>query len=327
MRTQWGSVRADEVIVGMRLLSRDEYDPEGVVVPQVVEEVFVREGLICLLKVMGQTIRSTNEHPFFVKDKGWTPLNRIVAGDAIWTEASGWVTVDAVEETGQWETVYNFRIADHHTYFVGCDEWGFSVWAHNEYSTNRLQNAAIRRDVEAKLIQIGMPAKEAARLAKLGGAKGTNGQALVDAVNNTGINPGNLYMKIREVGFKATASHIEGLVNPPVTIAKTITISRSKYPQSAKHIEDAQAAGHPSILTIDRDKKRSEMRRYYATKDAPVVKDMQPDEYPPAMFLEGGKGSSWRNIPEADNMGAGSSMGNQARNVKDGSKILLTVGP
>ena len=34
-------------------------------------------------------------------------------------------------DTGSWETVYNFRIADFHTYFVGCDEWGFSVWAHN----------------------------------------------------------------------------------------------------------------------------------------------------------------------------------------------------
>jgi hypothetical protein len=28
-------------------------------------------------------------------------------------------------------TVYNFSIADYHTYFVGCHEWGFSVWAHN----------------------------------------------------------------------------------------------------------------------------------------------------------------------------------------------------
>ena len=27
--------------------------------------------------------------------------------------------------------VYNLRVADWHTYFVGCDEWGFSVWAHN----------------------------------------------------------------------------------------------------------------------------------------------------------------------------------------------------
>ena len=96
-----------------------------------MEEVFVREGLICLLTVRGRTIRSTSEHPFFVDGKGWTPLNRIAAGERIGTEAGEWVTVDAVDETGEWETVYNFRVADHHTYFVGCDEWGFSVWAHN----------------------------------------------------------------------------------------------------------------------------------------------------------------------------------------------------
>ena len=27
--------------------------------------------------------------------------------------------------------VYNLRIADYHTYFVGSRDWGFSVWAHN----------------------------------------------------------------------------------------------------------------------------------------------------------------------------------------------------
>ena len=131
MRTEWGSIRADEVTVGTRLLSRDEYNMEGAVEAQEVEQVFVREGLITVLKVMGQTIRSTAEHPFFVRAKGWAPLNQIRAGDAIWTEASGWVTVESVEETGQWETVYNFRVAQHHTYFVGSEEWGFSVWAHN----------------------------------------------------------------------------------------------------------------------------------------------------------------------------------------------------
>jgi hypothetical protein len=28
-------------------------------------------------------------------------------------------------------TLYNLRVSDYHTYFVGCQEWGFSVWAHN----------------------------------------------------------------------------------------------------------------------------------------------------------------------------------------------------
>jgi hypothetical protein len=31
------------------------------------------------------------------------------------------------------EAVYNLRIADHHTYFVGDDWRGFGTWAHNAY--------------------------------------------------------------------------------------------------------------------------------------------------------------------------------------------------
>src|SRR5262249_8906884 len=131
MRTPEGSVRADAVAPGMLLLSRDERDLEGSVVAKVVERVFVREGLITLLKVQGRTIRSTSEHPFFVRGKGWVALSQIAAGERVWTEASGWVTVEAVEETGEWETVYNFQIADYHTYFVGDADWGFAVWAHN----------------------------------------------------------------------------------------------------------------------------------------------------------------------------------------------------
>ncbi len=131
MRTKFGSVRADEVCVGMKLLSRDEYDADGVVEEREVEEVFVRQALIWNLRVLGQLIRSTAEHPFYVMGKGWVPLHAIVAGDYVWTEASGWLCVEAVEDTGEWATVYNFRIAEWHTYFVGKEEWGWSLWAHN----------------------------------------------------------------------------------------------------------------------------------------------------------------------------------------------------
>ena len=41
------------------------------------------------------------------------------------------LSLDSIEMTDKLQTVYNMRIADYHTYFVGCDEWGFSVWAHN----------------------------------------------------------------------------------------------------------------------------------------------------------------------------------------------------
>jgi hypothetical protein len=31
--------------------------------------------------------------------------------------------------------VYNLHVAQWHTYFVGCQEWGFSLWAHNNEPT------------------------------------------------------------------------------------------------------------------------------------------------------------------------------------------------
>jgi hypothetical protein len=52
-------------------------------------------------------------------------------GDWLLTQDGLCVRVEDLLDTGEYETLYNFRVADHHTYFVGCDEWGFSVWAHN----------------------------------------------------------------------------------------------------------------------------------------------------------------------------------------------------
>ncbi|MEM4725185.1 MAG: hypothetical protein QXP01_09255 [Candidatus Hadarchaeum sp.] len=39
--------------------------------------------------------------------------------------------MEAVRDTGREEVVYNCRVAEYHTYFVGDAAWGFSVWAHN----------------------------------------------------------------------------------------------------------------------------------------------------------------------------------------------------
>jgi len=80
--------------------------------------------------VRGRIIRTTAEHPFHRYEDGWVACNQLRVGDRIALE-EGWAEVEGLVDTGSWETVCNFRIADFHTYFVGCDEWGFSVWAHN----------------------------------------------------------------------------------------------------------------------------------------------------------------------------------------------------
>ncbi|WP_423227658.1 NucA/NucB deoxyribonuclease domain-containing protein [Rodentibacter trehalosifermentans] len=49
------------------------------------------------------------------------------------------------------------------------------------------------------------------------------------------------------------------------------------------------------------------------------------DEYPPAMFREGGKGASVKHISPSDNRGAGRCIGNQCKNLSDGDKVKIII--
>jgi RHS repeat-associated protein len=113
--------------------------------------------------------------------------------------------------------------------------------------------------------------------------------------------------------------------NAPATEAEipTVTINKSRYPETAQHILDAQAEGQPSILTIDRE--GAAARRTEALQGVDRVTGAQLDEYPPAMFEEGGAGASVRAIPPSDNMGAGASMGNQLRRYPNGTQVEFGV--
>ncbi|WP_162655973.1 polymorphic toxin-type HINT domain-containing protein [Tuwongella immobilis] len=126
-----GSKRIDEIRPGDRVLSRSEHDPASPTMYQQVEEVFVRTSSIIELTVSGRTIRTTREHPFWVVGAGWKPISEMTVGDQLLGLEQESVLVEKIVDTDQWETVYNFRVAEFHTYFVGGDEWGFSVWAHN----------------------------------------------------------------------------------------------------------------------------------------------------------------------------------------------------
>ncbi|VTR97076.1 polymorphic toxin-type HINT domain-containing protein [Tuwongella immobilis] len=79
----------------------------------------------------GQLFEPAAEHPFWVVGRGWTPVWELSIGDCLTTITGETVSVEGVHETNRRETVDNLRVSDFHTDFVGCDEWGFSVWAHN----------------------------------------------------------------------------------------------------------------------------------------------------------------------------------------------------
>ena len=72
--------------------------------------------------------------------------------------------------------------------------------------------------------------------------------------------------------------------------------------ETAQHIQDAMKNGHPDIVTISR--LEATERRAESLKDIATKKGLDRDEWPMAMFKEGGKGASVRYISPTDNRGA-----------------------
>lgn len=144
-----GAKGIELIRAGDRVWSRDENDPSGEIELKVVEEVFVRHSLIWEVDAGGQIIGTTAEHPFHVLDRGWVKACMLEAGDRISCKDGSSVAVREVRDSGQYETVYNFRVADWHTYFVGCDEWGWAGWVHNaEYIPENLESPSDQAQVE-----------------------------------------------------------------------------------------------------------------------------------------------------------------------------------
>jgi RHS repeat-associated protein len=187
-----GGFKAIELFrMGERVWARDEHDPEGPLALKVIEQVFVRLALVLHIHVGGKVIRTTGEHPFFAKSKGWVAAKELRSGDQLLCADDRWVEVEEMFDTGEWETVYNLRVADYHTYFVGDTSWGFAVWAHNTYTdpnTGQLatpgRNKQIAKEIELQLREMNFSPREARLLAKAGAIDEMVGQGLQNAIND-----------------------------------------------------------------------------------------------------------------------------------------------
>ncbi len=76
-------------------------------------------------------ISCTPNHPFYVRDRGWTAAGDLQPGDLLLTPTGDWVPVNRVEDLGEIEPVYNLEVEDHHTYFVAGARGGPAVLVHN----------------------------------------------------------------------------------------------------------------------------------------------------------------------------------------------------
>ncbi len=101
-----------------------------------------------------------------------------------------------------------------------------------------------------------------------------------------------------------------------------IVLDSGRFPESAAHARDAMGASSGEF-TIDRA--GAAARRAEAMRGHQRIPGMDRDEWPPAVFREGGAGSSVRGVTPSDNRGSGASMGNQCRGLPDGTVVRAVI--
>jgi len=115
------------------VLAASDKDPEGPVEPKEVVEIYHnRPDPLIELTIGNQTIRCTLKHPFYEREKGWTAAAELEIGDELRTHEGDWVKLIGKEDKVEVEPVYNFHVAEHHTYFVASPDGRSSVLVHNE---------------------------------------------------------------------------------------------------------------------------------------------------------------------------------------------------
>ena len=129
-----GTRKAIECIEpGEQVLAVPDSDPTAKPRACRVEAVYHNApALLLSLKVAGQMIRTTANHPFHVKAKGWVEAGNLVPGDRLRTDGGEWVTVERVEGSGRVEAVFNLQVTECHTYFVAGGAAEVAVLVHNE---------------------------------------------------------------------------------------------------------------------------------------------------------------------------------------------------
>lgn len=153
--TPEGEKDIEDIKVGDWVIADNPTTP-GEIEKRQVLQTFVRETDVLVdLYVDGEVISTTEEHPFWVPDKGWVEAGDLQVGDLFQTEDGVIIDIDWIgKREGDFE-VYNFEVEDFHTYFISDLE----VLVHNadckqggKYTELTLPDKVIAEQGEIKIV-------------------------------------------------------------------------------------------------------------------------------------------------------------------------------
>jgi hypothetical protein len=129
----------------LELVDAEQHDALVPLVRRVTELTNRRwVALLVAITVDGDTdgpLIATGIHPFWVDGRGWTDAQDLYPGDQLRQADGDLVAVQAVRIWDQADTrVYNFTVADLHTYYVLADE---PILVHNASSDDCRETASV----------------------------------------------------------------------------------------------------------------------------------------------------------------------------------------
>ena len=115
-----GLVAIENIKAGDKVIATNPETFE--VAEKTVLETYVRDTTELLhLTINGEVIKTTFEHPFYVKDVGFVEAGKLQVGDKLVDSKGNLLVVEEkkLEITDEPVKVYNFKVDDFHTYHVG----------------------------------------------------------------------------------------------------------------------------------------------------------------------------------------------------------------
>ncbi|MEH2294027.1 polymorphic toxin-type HINT domain-containing protein [Nostoc sp.] len=116
--TTEGEKNIEDIQVGDWVVSDDPNTPGEIEAHQVLQTFVHDVSSVVDIYINGEKISTTDDHPFWVKDKGWVKAKDLKSGDQLQNDKEEVVTVNHINRQEGNFKVYNFEVQDFHTYFV-----------------------------------------------------------------------------------------------------------------------------------------------------------------------------------------------------------------